>query len=198
MSDSENEVKIPWPDESTHFFQEIVQSGWRYSTETQWHLYAEGYHQAAEKLYALWLENQRSPDHLIYPMMFLCRHYVELRLKELIQAAESLLELPTEWKLDHNLDFLVSLLQPHLKKIWPDGSNEELQNACRLIKELSSIDKTSFLFRYPVDTNRNDITKKVTSLDVDNFFDALRKLASFLDGASAGVSVYLDDLRTMR
>lgn len=188
--------KMPWPDDTTQVFRAggtVSSLAWHPTTPRQWHLYAEGYRDAAEQLYATWQASKGCPDYIIFPMVFLYRHYVELRLKELLQAADSLLELPRDWQCDHNLDYLWNLLRPRLAQISPSEPDRDSQNAGRLIAELSARDKTSFAFRYPVDKSGNSNTRDLDHLDVDNFVRAMRQLAAFLDGASMAISVYLDE-----
>lgn len=189
-------TKLPWPDDTTKVFRAGGNNWsliWHPTTPTQWHIYAEGYHTAAENLYALWKASRCCPDYLVFPMVFLYRHYVELRLKELIQAADSLLELPRDWQCNHNLVDLWNLLRPRITQIWPDEPERDSKNAGRLISELSAHDKTSSVFRYPVDTRGNSTIAELEHLDVDNFFLAMRQLAGFLDGASMAISIYLDE-----
>lgn len=187
--------KMPWPDDTTQVFRAggtIWSLAWHPTTPTQWHLYAEGYRDAAEQLYASWQASRGCPDYLIFPMVFLYRHYVELRLKELIQSAASLLSLPTDWPAIHFLDQLWSILQPRLTEISPDEPARDIRNASRLITQLAAFDHTSFAFRYPVDNKGNSNTTNLEHLDVDNFFHAIRQIAAFLDGASMQISVYLE------
>lgn len=189
-------TKLSWPDETTRVFRAggtIWSLAWNPTTPTQWHLYAQGYHDAAEQLYASWQATRGCPDYLIFPMVFLYRHYVELRLKELIQSAASLLSIPTGWPAIHDLDHLWCIVRPRLTEISPKEPTRDIHNVTRLITELSSLDHRSFAFRYPADKNENSTTSNLEHLDVDNFFHAMRQLATFLDGASMQISVYLDE-----
>ena len=55
-------------------------------------LYATGYKEAGDRLVEFVLLNSRDQDFLIYPIVFLYRQYVELRLKEIIKEGLILLE----------------------------------------------------------------------------------------------------------
>lgn len=72
----------------------------------RWEIYAIGYMRAADILVARVLESQHELDFLIYPIVFLYRHYLELRLKELIVAGRELLDLPPDLRQVHRLDVL--------------------------------------------------------------------------------------------
>ena len=57
----------------------------------KWEVYAMGYKIATETLVDKVLSEQTNQDHLIYPIVFLYRHYIELRLKEIIDTGVSFL-----------------------------------------------------------------------------------------------------------
>lgn len=52
----------------------------------QFGIYALGYREAAELLGQRCLNSRAEADSLVYPLVFLWRHYVELRLKELLRG----------------------------------------------------------------------------------------------------------------
>jgi hypothetical protein len=187
----------PWPDDTTSVFREGKPSrnlAWIPQTAAQWHSYADGYNEAAERLYQSWCE--LSYDHLVFPMVFLYRHYTELRLKELLQSVAQLLDLPKDWKCSHHIDDLWRRLRPLLQQAAPDESERDFNNAERLIYELASRDSISQEFRYPEDRDGRRHLTELQRLDVSNFFTAMRQLSAFLDGASMAVSVYRDEKRT--
>lgn len=186
--------KLPWPDDTTHVFSPGLPNpnvAWIPQTAGQWHLYAEGYREAAERVYESWRAQRL--DYLVFPLVFLYRHYVELRLKELLQSAEQLLELPRDWKCNHQIENLWRELKPLLRRIAPGEPERDLQNAERLIIELATGDPYSFEFRYPETKEGRRHLADRERLDIVNFCDALRKLSGFLDGASMQISVYLQD-----
>jgi hypothetical protein len=71
-----------------------------------WDLYARGYLEAADHLANRVLESERGLGTWVYPIVFLYRHYLELRLKELIIQGSVLIEAPANLKLNHRLDEL--------------------------------------------------------------------------------------------
>ena len=170
MSDT---ASMPWPDATTQVFRAgspIWSLVWRPTTPRQWHLYAEGYHEAAEQLYLSWQATQGCPDYFIFPMVFLYRHYIELRLKELIQSTASYLSLPSDWPYVHDLARLWDIVHPRLARISPEEPASDAANAGRLVKELALLDQLSSGCRYPVAD-----TAAFEHLDVDNFFHAMRQ-----------------------
>jgi hypothetical protein len=192
-------AKIPWPDDCTHVFRAGEGSrnlAWIPQSPEQWNLYAVGYREAGERLYQSWCTTGH--DFLIYPIVFLFRHYTELRLKELLQAAFDLLDLPAEWKRIHRLDDLWDHLRPFLSRIEPEGSERDLDNAERLLRELAERDPISVEFRYPEDIKGKRHLADLACIDVVNFFNAMSQLSSLLDGASMAISVYLQDKRSFQ
>jgi hypothetical protein len=186
--------QLAWPDETTHVFQPAGANpnvAWIPQTVGQWHLYAEGYREAAERVYESWRAQRL--DYLVFPLVFLYRHYVELRLKQLLQSSARLLELPRDWQCNHQIDNLWHVLAPLLRRISPDGRERDLQNAERLVIELATRDPYSFEFRYPETREGRRHLADLERLDVVKFCDAMRKLSGFLEGASMQISVYLQD-----
>jgi hypothetical protein len=188
--------KLPWPDDSTHVFQPGEPGpglAWMPQYPCQWHRYAEGYREAAERLYASWCA--LSHDCLVFPLVFLYRHYVELRVKELLLSAVGFLDLPENWKQNHDIAALWHVLKPLLRQVFPDEPERDLLNSERLMLELATRDPSSFEFRYPESKDGQRYLEDLERLDVVNFIDALRKLSAFLEGASMALSVFIEDKR---
>src|ERR1051325_2873076 len=191
--------KLPWPDEHTKIFKR-GETGSSLAclpqSPGQWHRYAEGYRDGAEWLYARWRKDPVKPDYLAYPMVYLYRHYVELMLKEFLLSAKhaGLIHLPKKWECDHNLKRLWDKICPLLGELFPDEPERDTVNAQRLIYELHERDQFSQEFRYPTDREGRKHLGDMDHLDIDNFFDAMRRLALFLDGMSGQFVDYLDQV----
>ena len=72
--------------------------------------YTEGYRRAAEIL----IDQRRDQDFLVYPILFLYRHHIELLIKQVIGLALKLADDPDQHpykKDDHNLNRLWSAAQ---------------------------------------------------------------------------------------
>jgi hypothetical protein len=189
----------PWPDDTTSVFRPGEPSrnlAWIPQTPAQWHRFADGYKEAADRLYQSWRD--LSDDDLVFPMVFLYRHYTELRLKELLQSVARLLNLPKDWKCNHRIDNLWRTLKPLLQRAAPNESPRDFNNAERLILELASRDLISVEFRYPEDSDGRRYLADMERLDVVNFFTAMHQLSAFLDGASMAISVYVDETPSAR
>jgi hypothetical protein len=66
-------------------------AAWLNWARTGWDAYASGYLAAANLLVETILEKEQRADTLIYPAALLYRHYLELRLKEIIVQGGELL-----------------------------------------------------------------------------------------------------------
>jgi len=191
-------TQLPWPNKTSHVFLQGEASRrvvWIPKDTAQWHRYAHGYKEAADRVYESWIA--LSDDSLVFPLVFLYRHYVELRLKELLQSAERFLGLPQDWQSDHDIANLWCHLSQFLPKIFPDEPKADLKNAGRLLHELAEGDPFSFHFRYPENKKGQKHLEDLERLDVVSFVEAMRRLSAFLDGASMALSVYSDNPGTI-
>ena len=121
--------------------------------------YAHAYYVGAKEL---WEKNGKGnyrgvplPDSLVFPILFLVYHYLELELKSGIELTNSIGrmtgELPKEsnsW--GHDLNHLLRLLQENLGKLadLPEGRPSE--PTCQLIEDIAKFGVLSESLRYPL------------------------------------------------
>ena len=117
-------------------------------------LYATGYKDAGDRLVELVLAELKGRDTLIYPIVFLYRQYIELRLKEIIKQGQVLLEKPEKTEKTHNLETLWTAAKKIIDQVFEHetDSSDSLKYAEHVINEFSKIDRRSYSFRYPIDT----------------------------------------------
>lgn len=122
-------------------------------------LYATGYKEAGDRLVEFVLTNAKDQDFLIYPIVFLYRQYVELRLKEIIREGQILLEEGNAFPTHHKICDLWSDAKKIAMKtsdiIAGESEPPNLEYAEHVIKEFSNIDPDSISFRYPT-TRKGD------------------------------------------
>ena len=92
---------MPWPVKGDKLF--LKGGDWQHSAclgwaPNKWDAYAVGYKDAADIVVEKATTTGRGLDTLVYPIAFLYRHYLELRLKELTTQCQQLLDLPVELK----------------------------------------------------------------------------------------------------
>lgn len=142
--------------------------------------YAVGYKKAADLLITGMGMEQSRDAYLSYPVMFLYRHYLELRLKEIVIGLKELGSLSADFDrynlwpqlpayrnyqvLGHRLTFFWDRMLAYWLGAIEAGLVtgivlEELEAKYDIIgkriKELGEIDRSSVVFRYPVDKDGN-------------------------------------------
>ena len=112
--------------------------------------YINSYLEAANRL----LE-QRVPDLYVYPIMFCCRQYRELSLKNICQkdmAEQDYINFIR--KASHNLNEIWKETQKHLNA-FNITDEEQINFMNNTVNDFNLIDPTSFSFRYPQDKSMN-------------------------------------------
>jgi len=125
--------------------------------DVSWDTYSRAYKKAADVLVEH-IENISLPsDDLVYPIMFLYRHFLELTLKKLIikmTVCDQDLQLPENIYNEHKLNILWCICEEFLLKAFPDltaKDKDDLKQIDRIIKEFCTLDKKSTEFRYSDD-----------------------------------------------
>lgn len=194
--------QYPRPDSTVKLFassgirqNEVIVGG----NDNDWDLYCMGYWRAADALvdhltqtrdpsaqrpYAAYWESQA------YAALFLYRHYLELRLKELFMAyggepakinnEHVLLNI---WREVRQQDDDTRAEEPS-----PD-SLKDVDAAENVIVQFDDIDRKSEVFRYPKD-KKGEVTLPSIQIDMIRLKEALGWLSQFLDGWSVGVYEY--------
>jgi hypothetical protein len=162
-----------------------------------WELYSSGYKMAGDLL----IENAGSyTDCLIYPVVFLYRHCIEMRLKQISVEGNKLLkpQIITEKEIndilyrEHNLDKLWNYCKIIIMNLFQDESEEELSSIKEKIDKFSAIDNTSYKFRYPIDTTGKP--NYPIDQDIAISFIALRDIMRDLDLYLSGTAECIYDM----
>jgi hypothetical protein len=173
----------------------------------QWDAYAYGYRWAVDALFKEAREGVHPTDVHYYPIIFVFRHYLEIRFKGLIKDLTKYVhpERFHEEKIIHGHE--IASLWGVCKKLLIDFSetDDEKINEGDLadfkliegfIKEISVIDPRSESFRYPVDKNGKFCIDgdKVGPIDMDHFSEIATWMIDYLEG----VSVAIDEIYQQR
>lgn len=160
-----------------------------------WLFYGEGYRLASELLEKHVLEVDSSyQDFLIYPYCYLIRHYIEIRLKEIIDEVNKLIEKPIDpSKGGHDLTILWRNAQDALKIFWKDQHSDAPRQVSNFINELHRIDLKSECFRYPVDKKGNGTLLGIKVINFRKLAIAFKDVKYFLDGVTDGLAVAKED-----
>lgn len=146
------------------------------------YLYEEGYKRAAELLVGA-TQGETFPDGLLYPIVFLYRHYLELRLKSLLNSRPWEESSEPSKSPDHKLEPLWEIVKGSvIPRVWPEVQPEPVEAVDNCIKEFQEQDLNSTEFRYPEDRSGCQQTvKNIESVDIANFSEVMTRIANFLD-----------------
>lgn len=155
-------------------------------------LYALGYKRAGDFLAQHVIKTRRHQDVLVYPLVFLYRQYLELRLKELIKAGSLLIDKSQRFPKHHSINVLWKQCRKILEEAFPEDSSEDFDSVEDCIKQFSEHDPSSTAFRYPTDKKGKKSLPGLTHINLKIFSEIMDNLASLLEAASTGISYYLD------
>jgi hypothetical protein len=164
---------------------------------TDFYAHVEGYKRAGDSLIE---ELRKEPrvlgiNYLVFPVVFLYRHFVELSIKDVIAHGNYLSTMRSEFPTNHDL---LPLWTEARKVLAPFGGcrTEDLDAVESIIAELDRIDPKSFSFRYPA---KKDWTPSLpqTEFNLEQFALGIAKLAEFFDAARGILSHYKDQHDSM-
>ena len=156
--------------------------------------YARGYKKAADTLAEEVIRTSSNQDILVYPILFLYRHYLELRLKEIVMNGRRLLGNGHGFPTNHQLGSLWSIVKGIARKVWLSPDPPEFQSIDHIISEYSKVDDGSFAFRYPTDRDGEPTLDGIQQINIRHAAEMISEAATFLDGVSTGLGVYLDSV----
>lgn len=140
-----------------------------------WSFFADGYKLAADMLVDQ-VEGNPPEDCLIAPILFLYRHWVELKLKELILSLKVFSVAEITRPNHHHLYDLWSIVNSNLHCL-RDSSNQDFILLDARIKELDGLDPDGNRFPYPVNT-QSEITELPESLGINNLKETMDKISN--------------------
>lgn len=196
--DQSDDDQIPWPRPDQHVWSSDGSrdlAAW-VSGGGDFYYLVEGYRTAAEVLVA-YVSEGRHQDRLVYPIVFLWRHHLELRLKECVRLVYELRETGRDFPRTHRLVDLWSIVRSEIEK--DSGSHDDCTNAEAIIRHLDAADPLSMAFRYPVDRDGAPMLvgiPRVVSIDVVH--ESLVGVANFLAAVSTEFSQRVEQARDWR
>ncbi|HBH9480592.1 TPA: hypothetical protein KYC81_004277 [Escherichia coli] len=157
--------------------------------------YTEGYRRAADILINHIDESGRDQDFLVYPVLFLYRHHLELLIKQIIGLALALAEDPDKHqykKDDHNLNNLWPVAQKLILEVDDCYRPSDFRLVKEVVKALHQADERATDFRY---ARRNDGTRSLEGIHYVNtrwFGEKMGEVSDLLDGVDNGLRYLLD------
>jgi len=189
--------EIPLPSNSDELFGPAPD--WQHNAvlgqaAKDWPAYGDGYLGAARRLADSVLADRHEQDLLVFPIAFLYRQYVEIRLKEILLASEELTGKAPVVRPTHDLRALWAEVEPVIRREWPKADPQPLSNAARLVLDFSKQDPLSFSFRYPVDKKGAPVVRGQALVNLRQLAETMEKLGSFFDGICLHFAERLEQL----
>jgi hypothetical protein len=156
-----------------------------------WSIYSAGYKMAADRLVNSLSEDRYEIDFLIFPILYLYRHYLELALKGIIRDGESLLDSQRKPPEGHVLDKLWVRAEQVLRECSKIETveNPDLSIIDNCIRQFATVDPSGESFRYarrrdesPVEHAVSRVNVRVLKEEMDN---ASREIEMWWNGLSA-------------
>jgi hypothetical protein len=165
--------------------------------------YREGYRRGAQILVQAVEATEQDQDFLVYPVVFLYCHYVELALKEVIRRAPYLIErelTQAEKKHldDHRLDLLWEDFKPMSLAIsraaaWEELPKEDVEGIDDYIRQISEVDPRSYSLRYAHSKGGNpSLPESLTHFNLRHFGDLMDRLTNYLWGIDVAIGAIED------
>ncbi|USJ28606.1 hypothetical protein [Ensifer adhaerens] len=167
------------------------------------HAYKAGFRRAAYQLAAQTCERPHHQDSVVYPIVYLYRHHVELMLKDIFRLAANLLDAPISGSQEkrlgqHDLARLWSLIRPMLAPICDLAGAEhlpaeDLDGIDAYMRQLNERDPRGESFRY---ARSRDATRTLGAdlvhINIRWFAIYMEKLADYLDGLEDWLGMLVD------
>ncbi len=194
--------EFPWPRRGDQLFKD--DEDWRHTAcldwvSDKWTVYADGYKDAGDVLVEYIKEKQVNQNSLVYPIVFLYRQYIELRMKKIIRDGYQLLDDdPEKFRKIHEIDDLWKKCRETIEKVWHEDPAGNLEAVGECIRQFSEIDPNSQKFRYPTDKSGNpSLPDPSPPINLRNFAEVITRTGSLLDGVSMGISAEIEYKREM-
>jgi hypothetical protein len=160
--------------------------------------YKAGYRRGAEILIDYVCQHGRDQDFLVYPIIFLYRHHVELMLKRIIRQVPYLIDVRlSEKQREHLEKHRLDLLWEDLRGMLPalckaagwDEPDVQVAGIDDYVRQLSELDADSFSFRYSHSKKgKPSLPKNLKNINLRHFGDLMKRLADYLYGMDEAVS----------
>lgn len=195
----ENPV-TPWPQKGDHL---IANDGlWIYNAWlpgiSDLFPHIEGYKRAGD---LIWQEIEKNPrgagiDFLVYPMVFLYRHYTELSIKDIIALGRHLEGSCRGFPTHHRLRELWDEARALIDRIEHGAYYKDIEAMGVLITQFDLIDNGSYAFRYPTTKNQQPSLPGIEYLNLAVFREGIEKMGAFFEGCRAQFEYYTDNLES--
>ncbi len=159
----------------------IKQGGFHLYAKSDWRARAWGFNKAADILTNHFQKTLYGGDLVIYPIVYLYRHHLELSLKDIIIRGNNLLDKPIPLEFDHSLNKLWNYCQLILPQIGIPTDIPEAKPFENCLKQLDQVDSQANAFRYPVTKKGKPMLTTLDSVDLDNLRIVIARMSFFIE-----------------
>lgn len=153
--------------------------------------YVEGYREAMNILIEHVSRTLTDQDLLIYPILFLSRHHLELRLKSIIDLANRIEGNGGNVPMIHNLTRLWEQCRPCLIEHASPDDQDWFDSIKEVMDQMTHFDPGADAFRFPILRNRNKSLDGVSHINIARFYEVIDPVMTWLDYAEG----YLQQIR---
>ena len=160
---------------------------------------SEGYYMGGDIITQKILEEGSDQDYLVYPICYLFRHFVELKLKDIIRDARKAKGKAPEVPVGHDLNRLWTTACDLVQTLFKKGdsseskfiSDHDYESASQLIDCLHKADERSVSFRYAANKENTPYLEEFDIISISNFRDRITSLRALFQKMSGGLDYYL-------
>jgi len=149
--------------------------------------YAKGYKDAADVIVNGVIEGNRSytfrVPYLVFPVVFLYRQYIELRLKEAILLGIRINYEQHGLPKHHRIDEIWKHARPYMEEV-SLSPHDDLDALEACIQEFCLLDPDGMAFRYPADKEGKPHLPEWTVINLKHLGETMEKIGNLLDGAT--------------
>jgi len=157
-----------------------------------WLGYSTGYKRGATILSGFVCNQQGYQDTLIFPILFLYRHYIELMLKQILNNCAVLLEKQIKFK-HHNLKEYWELVKDNTPKCAGEPLPKEYIDAVdNIISQLDEVDRASDAFRYPSRKDGTPTLPGIKLINIKQLSEEMDKISGMLEGIELTLDSIID------
>lgn len=157
------------------------------------HGYIYGYKKAADSLVKGISKERTEIDYLIYPIVFLYRHHIELQLKNLLELNILLHGSEEKVPTDHKIKNLWPRVKGYYRKINNSNNQKEIKFIDKIIDELCTIDPESMNFRYSKMKDGKLPNKHLSRINVEVFSSVVGKVSDALETFEYQLNAEIDN-----
>jgi hypothetical protein len=186
-----------WPTTGDKVFVRAPTSEMREFLETNFFpmpgVYTESFRLAAESVIDAAESTLRNfRDWLVFPILYLYRHYLELLFKDFIREGmqNTTIMVDGQWlNKSHNLRDLWQKTREYIEAVFPDGDAAELELVQGTVLAFHDLDPTGQTFRYATDRKGNPhLTYAQANIDLPNLKRVMANLQKYFEATDAGMA----------